>query len=132
MTKSSFAILCFLLAFLYFSCDINPYKQGEGLYLHYCASCHMEEGQGLKGLFPPIAGSDYLEANIDQLSCIIKNGLVGEIVVNGRTYDQPMLAIKDINDIEIANLINFINYKWRNVETYISPEDVRTQLEECQ
>ena len=73
--KNPFYGRYFLLAFWYLGCESKPYKKGAALYRYYCASCHMEEGQGLRGLFPPIAGSDYLEKHFDQLPCIIKNGM---------------------------------------------------------
>ncbi|MEO1515141.1 MAG: cytochrome c [Bacteroidota bacterium] len=132
MTKCAWACVLFVIIFGYIACQENPYRQGKNLYTAYCATCHMEEGQGLKGLFPPIAGADYLEEHFEELPCIIRYGLEGEIVVNGRSYNQPMLAIKNINEIEIANIMNFINREWRNVDDFVSPEQVRQQLSKCQ
>ncbi len=50
-----FALFCF--AFIY-SCKETPFQQGKILYEYYCANCHMEDGSGLEGLIPPVAGAD--------------------------------------------------------------------------
>ena len=33
---------------------------GKTSYENYCQACHQADGYGLKGAFPPLAGSDYL------------------------------------------------------------------------
>ena len=38
-------------------------ERGKEIYLRNCVSCHMDEGQGIEGVFPPIAGSDYMLAD---------------------------------------------------------------------
>ena len=38
-------------------------ERGKELYVTNCQSCHMEEGQGLEGVYPPLAKSDYLMAD---------------------------------------------------------------------
>src|SRR5690606_29280692 len=35
-------------------------SRGREVYSQVCAACHMPEGQGVPGAFPPLAGSDYL------------------------------------------------------------------------
>lgn len=36
---------------------------GRELYAINCQSCHMEQGEGLEGVYPPLAKSDYLMAD---------------------------------------------------------------------
>ena len=74
----------------------------------------MPDGIGLKGLIPPLAGSDYLKKNYDKLPCVILLGIEGEIVVNGKTYNQPMAGIPELETMDIALLINYINHQWGN------------------
>ncbi|NJO02618.1 MAG: c-type cytochrome, partial [Bacteroidia bacterium] len=38
-------------------------KRGKGVYETYCISCHMEQGEGIEGVFPPLAQADYLMAD---------------------------------------------------------------------
>jgi len=84
---------------------------GAEIYKKNCSNCHGIDGSGLRNLYPPIKGSNYLQ-NKNKLVCIIKNGLEGPINVAGKTYNQKMPAIKGLYDLDIAQLITFLNDKW--------------------
>ena len=49
---------------------IQGYSQnatkGKGVYDKVCIACHQAAGQGIPGAFPPLAKSDYLNANADR------------------------------------------------------------------
>lgn len=113
-------------------CETQPYKQGRWLYGEYCSNCHMETGTGLAGLIPPLAGADYLARENLRTACIIRYGLEDTIVVNGQTYAQPMAGIGQLNEVEITNIINYINQAWGNDLGYVSLESVKMQLQSCQ
>lgn len=91
----------------------------------------MEDGSGLAGLIPPLAGADYLTLFPDLLPCIVVNGLDGPIDVNGQTYNQPMPGIAGLNDVEIANILNYIQHRWGDAALYYAPADIRKRLEDC-
>ena len=112
-------------------CERKPFAQGEILYQNFCSNCHMENGQGLEGLIPPLAGSDYLQREALNTACIIRYGQEGPIIVNGRRYNQPMPGIPQLTDVEITNILNYINQAWGNTYGYVPLENVRTQLERC-
>ena len=98
-----------------------------------CANCHQENGEGLKGLVPPLAKSDYLAAHRSKLSCVLKRGLKGNIVVNGVTYGtQEMLGNKDLTEFEIANVMNYIGTSWGNSEKLWMVDEVRDGLKSCE
>ena len=113
------------------SCGKKGYRQGEALYRQYCANCHMEDGTGLQGIIPPLAGSDYLRKNPTATACIIRYGLDAPVTVNGRTYDQPMAGIPKLNEFDIANIINYIHHSWGNDLGYFPLEKVRSALDTC-
>jgi mono/diheme cytochrome c family protein len=113
------------------ACNDSPYQQGEILYKNYCANCHIEDGAGLKGIIPPLAGSDYLAANQRLLPCLIRNGYKGDMVVNGHTYQTEMQGIKDLSEFEITNIINYINTAWGNDIEPVKHLDVRAALQTC-
>ncbi|MEM9821162.1 MAG: cytochrome c [Bacteroidota bacterium] len=107
------------------------YPQGQAIYERYCASCHMKSGEGLRGLIPPLAQADYLKNHREKLPCIIRYGLEGPIQVNGKTYNQPMAAIPDLNETEIHNLLNYLSQAWENDLPYFSPKEIETSLDKC-
>ncbi len=104
---------------------------GERLYKTHCANCHMDGGEGLGALIPPLKGSDYLASHRDQLACIVRYGLKDTIVVNGKTYAEQMLANDKLNDIQIANVVNFVLQSWGNNVKPVTFEEVEAGLGKC-
>ena len=123
--------ILFILFFLSTTCNENPYKQGEILYNNFCSSCHMEDGSGLGLEIPPLANADYLKQYNLEVACIIRYGQQDTIQVNGKTYSQPMAGIKKLTDVEITNIINYINQAWGNDYGTIQLPKVREKLNEC-
>lgn len=113
------------------SCESTGYTQGAALYKQHCSNCHMMDGTGLGGNIPPLAGSDYFAANPAQTACIIQYGLQDTITVNGKTYKFPMAAIPTLNNLEIANIINYISNSWGNSLGYTSLDSVNQALTDC-
>ena len=58
-------------------------KRGKEVYLLHCQNCHMENGQGIEGVNPPVAKTTYLKDAKKNIG-IILNGQTGEVVVNGK------------------------------------------------
>ncbi len=131
---TALALLFFTaLGYFFSGCDRQPYRQGAILYNNFCANCHMEDGSGLEGLIPPLAGADYLRERQELIPCIIRYGQKGEIVVNGRTYgQQEMPAVPQLTDFEITNVINYLNHAWGNDYGVVKYETVRQALESCE
>jgi len=97
-------------------------KRGEDIYMSYCITCHMDKGQGIQGAFPPLANSDYLMADKERAIKTILNGLTEEITVNGQVYFGEMTPL-DLNDQEVADVLNFIMNSWgNNGETVLESE----------
>ncbi len=92
----------------------------------------MEGGEGLRGVIPPIAGADYIKNNPIGIACIIRKGMEGEVLVNDTTYNQPMAAIPQLNDVEITNIINYICQAWGNDCGMVKLEEVKQALALCQ
>lgn len=106
-------------------------EQGKLLYEQHCASCHMEKGEGLAQLIPPISKSDWLAQNPSRLACIIRYGQKGEITVNGVKYNQPMPANERLTEIEIHNLVNYILDNFENTLEKRSLDKIRHDLNNC-
>jgi mono/diheme cytochrome c family protein len=106
-------------------------EQGKLLYEQHCASCHMEKGEGLAQLIPPISKSDWLAQHPSRLACIIRYGQKGEITVNGVKYNQPMPANERLTEIEIHNLVNYILDNFENTIEKRSLDKIRHDLNNC-
>ena len=107
------------------------FVEGELLYQQHCSNCHQTEGEGLARLIPPLKNADYLANNIDNLPCIIRNGLQGEIMVNDTMYHQPMPANSRLTDLEIAEITTYVYKKFLNREILISPNRINKRLQSC-
>ncbi|MFK7979044.1 MAG: cytochrome c [Saprospiraceae bacterium] len=113
------------------NCNQKPYAHGKIMYENFCVNCHMEDGSGLGGNIPPLAKADYLTTHADQLACIIRYGIEEKIIVNGKEYTTPMAGVPQLTDVEIANIINYINHEWGNDNGYTTIKQVQAQLEKC-
>ena len=150
-TRIAIILLIFLPIILTFSCGPNQensqgkemdYKerirlrqylsQGRVLYIQNCANCHQKDGAGLGDLYPPLLNSDYMIENIPRTLCIISNGQEGEIVVNGKTFNQPMPANPDLTDLEIAEIATYIYNRFAGETRIITIQDVKDALENCE
>jgi len=87
----------------------------------------MHDGKGQKGIFPPLAKSDYLFKNIQESIKAIKfGGIDGEIIVNGVKYDSKMEKM-GLYDDEIADIMNYILNSWgNNYDKRITEEYVKS------
>lgn len=105
---------------------------GETLYLQYCSQCHNAMGTGLGDLYPPLKESDYMENNFEDVICILRYGKSGEIVVNGKTYNQMMPAQPQLKDLEIAEIATYIYNSWGNSRGLVSVKQVESLLAACE
>ncbi|HAD12605.1 MAG TPA: cytochrome c class I [Saprospirales bacterium] len=121
--------VCGLLG--YTSCQQQPYQIGQRLYQSQCANCHMDNGAGLGALIPPLAGSDYLTAHRNNLPCVIRHGLADTIVVNGQMYAERMQGVKDLSEIQMTNVLNYILQSWGNQIPPFTLEEVQKALQSC-
>ena len=86
---------------------------GEEIYNDFCIQCHLNTGEGVSGVFPPLAKSDFLVNNIEISIKGLKYGMSGPIVVNGEEYDGVM-GDQGLGDDEIADVLNYILNSWGN------------------
>jgi glucose/arabinose dehydrogenase/mono/diheme cytochrome c family protein len=97
---------------------------GRDLYLKNCFACHQMRGQGIPGVFPPLAGSDYLLADIDRAIRIVCEGLNGEITVNARRY-AGVMPPAILQDEEVASVLNYVLRNWGNAGPEVTAERVK-------
>ncbi|SOE19985.1 Cytochrome c, mono- and diheme variants [Spirosomataceae bacterium TFI 002] len=103
---------------------------GEMLYFQKCSNCHGEDGNGLQNLYPPLRDADYFD-NLDKVICIIKNGASGEMVVNGKSYNQAMPANPKLYDLDIAQLTTWMYAEFHGQKKFVSADSVKDKLLRC-
>lgn len=109
--------------------DLKYFAVGQQLYTNYCINCHMEKGEGLGTLIPPLKNSDYLLNDVLGAARTIKYGLRGPIQVNGIDYNQPMPANPDMTSFEIHELLIYISNAWGNESKVISLSEVENLIQ---
>ena len=103
--------------------NLNESKmRGQGIYDTNCVTCHMANGEGITGAFPPLAKSDYLMADTKRSIKTILEGANGEMKVNGTTYYGAMVGYNTLTDQEIADVLNYVRNSWGNDGKVIEPE----------
>lgn len=98
-------------------------KFGKQIYGQTCIACHQSEGQGIATAFPPLANSDYLNADVDRAIEAVLFGLSGEITVNGEKYNSIMTA-QMISQEEVASVMTYVYNSWGNNGTVVTSEMV--------
>lgn len=112
--------------------DQTLWIQGAEIYRRdgYCITCHQADGKGLPAAqFPPLAGTEWVTGNPDQLIDITLHGLLGPITVNGVNYPGhvPMTPFKDLlDDDEMAAVLTYIRNAFGNEADPISAEQVKS------
>jgi nitrite reductase (NO-forming) len=99
-------------------------ERGRRTYLLACFACHQPDGRGLAGIFPPLAGSDFLKADKTRAIKIPINGLNGTVVVNGKTFNNIMPP-QAFTDRQIADVLTYVMNSWGNDFGTVSTDEVR-------
>jgi mono/diheme cytochrome c family protein len=94
-------------------------NSGQQIYLARCAVCHGETGQGRPGMYPPLAGSQYVDGPPQRLAAIILDGLQGRV----GSYNAVMPGWGTIlNDAEIAAVMTWL--RKTDAKPPVAPVDV--------
>ncbi|WP_188050209.1 copper-containing nitrite reductase [Flavobacterium sp. GP15] len=97
---------------------------GRELYGRTCFACHQSEGQGVPNAFPPLAKSDFLNANTDRAVNAVLHGLSGEVTVNGKKFNNVMTS-QNLTDDEVADVLTYVYNSWGNNKTVVTPAKVK-------
>ena len=99
--------------------------RGKAVYQDFCLHCHLPNGKGVPGNFPPLDGSNWLTDKREESIHAVKYGQSGEIVVNGQRYNNAMPPM-GLSDKEVADVMNYIMNSWSNTqEKPVTEEEVQ-------
>ena len=97
---------------------------GKVVYTKTCVACHQAQGQGMEGAFPPLAKSDFLNADVDRAIDIVLHGKQGEVTVNGKKYNSVMTP-QPLSVQEVADVLTYVYNTWDNSKKVVTPEMVQ-------
>jgi mono/diheme cytochrome c family protein len=98
---------------------------GAALFATLCVTCHQTSGQGLAGVFPPLAGSEWVLGKDTTAAVILLHGVNGGMTVKGSTYNGAMPAFgSQLGDQQIAALLTYVRSQWGNGAAAVSVETV--------
>jgi nitrite reductase (NO-forming) len=98
--------------------------RGAMVFKTNCAACHQPNGMGIPNAFPPLAKSDFLNADKIRAIKTVTGGLQGKVKVNGAEYNGVMPAWS-LTDEEIANVLTYVYNSWDNSGKEVTPDEVK-------
>ena len=110
----------------------DPVAVGRNAYLGTCATCHQPTGAGVTGVYPPLAGSEWVNGPSSRVIRIVLYGLKGEIHVGGRVFNAAAMPVfgrvagsaYSWNDEKIAAALTYVRQEWGNKAGPVSAEEV--------
>lgn len=112
---------------------VDPVVFGKKLFNNAaCNTCHQVTGLGQPGVYPPLAGSEWVMGSEERLVRIVLHGLQGPVAVKGTTYNAAaMPAFGKVagsgynwSDDKIAAVLTYIRSDWGNSAGAITTEQV--------
>jgi len=102
-----------------------------------CAACHQPTGFGIPSAFPPLVGHApdlyAVEGGREYLAKLVLYGLMGQVTIEGASYNGVMPANAHLDDASLAAALNYVLHAWGNGELLpeefepFTPEDIAAQ-----
>jgi mono/diheme cytochrome c family protein len=95
--------------------DADRFARGRGYYLDQCAGCHMDDGRGVAGVFPPLEGNNVVQASDPGalVHVILSGGRTAVTQGNPTGLAMPAFDWK-LDDQQIADLATYLRNAWGN------------------
>ena len=111
---------------------IDPMVLGKKNFELVCATCHQATGLGVAGVYPPLAGSEWVNGSEERVIRIVIYGLKGAVTVKGTTYNAAAMPVigkvtgsgYNWSDERIAAVLTYVRASFGNKASAITPEQV--------
>ena len=105
-------------------------KAGQTVFMTVCFACHQPTGLGLPNMFPPLAGSDWVNApKPDRIIRNVLHGVMGPLKINGKPFTTPAPMMPPqasaLTDVQIANVLTYVRNSWGNKASAVTPAQVK-------
>ena len=96
-------------------------------------TCHQPAGEGVEKIYPPLAGSEWIEDEA-RLVKLVLHGLTGDLTVKGERYFEattpPMPGFAGLlDDREVAALVTYVRNAFGSPAPVTTPETVKSWRE---
>ena len=98
---------------------------GAKLYARHCAACHGDEGEGVAGIYPALAGyrAVTLRTPANLVHVTLEGGFAPATAGNPRPYGMPPFATV-LSDDDVAQVLTHIRGSWGNRAAAVSALEV--------
>jgi mono/diheme cytochrome c family protein len=113
---------------------VDPRELGKKLFNNAaCNTCHQATGLGVPGVYPPLAGSEWVTGSEEHVIRILLYGLQGPVTVKGTAFPGTVqmpafgkVAGSGFNwsDDKIAAVLTYVRSEWGNNASAITAEKV--------
>jgi len=101
---------------------------GATIFAARCTACHQATGAGLPSVFPPLAGSNWVNGRDTTVIQIVLHGIQGSLTVNGAKYNGAMPTFgAQLSDAEIAAVLTHVRSQWGNKAGAVGAQEVAAQ-----
>ena len=103
---------------------------GQTIYEGLCLNCHQAAGQGLAGVYPPLAGSEWVAGDAKRLIRIVMHGLAGPTQVVGKDYGLVPMPPMGLDDQQLADVLTYVRKSYGNQAPTVTVGEVKAIREE--
>jgi mono/diheme cytochrome c family protein len=100
---------------------------GAAVFAGTCIACHQSTGLGMPGMFPPLAGSEFVNGDAGRMIRLVMHGLNGPVNVKGAQFNGQMPPWKQLSEAELAAVITYVRSSWGNSAGAVSAADVAAE-----
>lgn len=111
---------------------MDPLALGRIQFQAVCVTCHQPTGLGVPGIYPPLAGSEWVKGPPARAIRIVVYGLKGSVHVEGKEFSAAAMPVfgqvsgtmYNWNDDRIAAVLTFVRHEWGNGADPVTAEEV--------
>lgn len=132
--KSSLAAFTLLTFISPLAAQDTALSRGQTVYMQVCFACHQPTGLGLPGMFPPLAGSDWVSAKKpDRMIRMVLHGFTGPVTINGKPFTTPAPLMPPqgsaLSDQQIADVLTYVRDSFGGKASAVTPDQVKATRE---
>ncbi len=98
---------------------------GQAIYEALCLNCHQAAGQGLTGVYPPLAKSEWVAGDATPLIKVVMHGLAGPTKVQGKDYGVVPMPPMGLDDQQLADVLTYVRSAFGNQASAVKAEEVK-------